>query len=259
VQTSSQWTAAHFRNSYSNPSSLGHEKRAFTGAEGQKRGLIELAQGGTLFLDEIEASLQAKLLRVLETGKFRRVGGTKDRNANIRVVAATNRDLEEMSIRGEFRPDLFYRIGVFTIYTPPLRERREDIPYLVSYFLQNHNFSRRIRKTITGETIERLIAYDWPRNVRELRNVIERAIILSRDKTRIRPEDLAFGAASRNDPVKLTLSFDHDPAMEELQSEYLKVQLKKFSGKRAKVAEVLNISERNVYRLIKRHGLSDQP
>ena len=238
---------------------FGHEKGAFTGADRQKKGLIEGAEGGTLFLDEIgeiDSALQAKLLRVLETGKFRRLGGTRDLNANIRVVTATNRNLEALSREGGFRPDLYYRLSAFSIDTPPLRERREDVPYLVDHFIQNHNFSRRINKHISGEALRRLIAYDWPGNVRELKNVVERAIILSRDKGKIRPEHLAFGSGGSRNSAMVTLNFDHDPTLEEVEASYLEMQLKKFSGRRAKVAEVLNISERNVYRLIKRYGLA---
>ncbi len=237
---------------------FGHERGAFTGADRQKRGLIEGAEGGTLFLDEVgelEPSIQAKLLRVLETGIFRRVGGTKNLQANVRIVAATNRDLAAMSAAGKFRSDLYYRLSPFIINTPPLRDRRDDIPDLVQHFLENHNFSRRIDKRISPEAIRRLTAYDWPGNVRELKNVIERAIILSRDSPLIRPEHLTFGNSQAKSPFKLTLSFDHDPTLEELQAEYLRIQLKKHMGHRAKVAQVLNVSERNIYRLIKRYGL----
>jgi DNA-binding NtrC family response regulator len=239
---------------------FGHEKGAFTGADRQKRGLIEGAEGGTLFLDEIgeiDTSIQAKLLRVLETGTFRRVGGTKDLHANARIVAATNRDLEAISREGQFRADLYYRLSTFVIEVPPLRERREDIPYLATHFVQNHNFSRRINKGISGEALRRLTAYDWPGNVRELRNVIERAIILSRDSNSIRPEHLAFGTGGGKGGVKVNVSFDHDPTLEELQAEYLRLQLSKHSGHRAKVAEVLAVSERNIYRLIRRYGLAE--
>ncbi|MEA3276044.1 MAG: sigma-54 dependent transcriptional regulator [Pseudomonadota bacterium] len=241
---------------------FGHERGAFTGADKQKRGLIEGAEGGTLFLDEIgeiDATIQSKLLRVLETGVFRRLGGTKDLQANIRVVAATNRNLEAMSGVGEFRSDLFYRLSAFVIETPPLRERRDDIPYLATHFIQNHNFSRRINKRISSETIRRLTAYDWPGNVRELKNVVERAIILSRDTNSIRPEHLAFGTSGSKSNIKVNVSFDHDPTLEELQAEYLRLQLSKHSGHRAKVAEVLDVSERNIYRLIRRYGLSEAP
>ncbi|MGB5832271.1 MAG: sigma-54 dependent transcriptional regulator [Thiohalocapsa sp.] len=236
---------------------FGHEKGAFTGADRLKRGLIEGAEGGTLFLDEIgeiDGSIQAKLLRVLETGVFRRVGGTKDLNANARVVAATNRDLASMSNDGDFRSDLFYRLSTFVVEVPPLRARRDDIPYLIEHFVQHHNFSRRITKRLSPEALRRLTAYDWPGNVRELKNVIERAIILSRDAGMIGPEHLTF---SNGGGVKFTVSFDHDPTLEELQGEYLRLQLLKQSGRRAKVARVLDVSERNIYRLIRRYGLAD--
>ncbi|MGB5733240.1 MAG: sigma-54 dependent transcriptional regulator [Thiohalocapsa sp.] len=236
---------------------FGHEKGAFTGADRLKRGLIEGAEGGTLFLDEIgeiDATIQAKLLRVLETGMFRRLGGTKDLNANARIVAATNRDLQSMSQGGDFRADLFYRLSTFVVEVPPLRARRDDIPYLIDHFVQHHNFSRRINKRIVPEALRRLTAYDWPGNVRELKNVVERAIILSRDAGVIGPEHLAFGNGGG---VKVTVSFDHDPTLDELQEEYLRLQLQKQSGRRAKVASVLAVSERNIYRLIRRYGLAD--
>jgi DNA-binding NtrC family response regulator len=162
-----------------------------------------------------------------------------------------------MSEEGRFRSDLYYRLSAFVIDTPPLRERRDDITYLVTHFIQNHNFSRRINKRISSEAIRRLTAYDWPGNVRELKNVVERAIILSRDSNSIRPEHLAFGSAGAKSNVKLTLNFDHDPTLDELQAEYLRLQLGKHMGHRAKVAEVLDVSERNIYRLIRRYGLNE--
>ncbi len=238
---------------------FGHERGAFTGAERQKKGLIEGAEGGTLFLDEIgeiDPSIQAKLLRVLETGTFRRVGGTRDLEAHVRVVAATNRDLEAMSHAGSFRADLYFRLSGFIIETPPLRERREDIPYLVEHFLRHHNFSRRVNKTFSNAAIRELVAYDWPGNVRELKNVVERAVILSRDKKTVRPEHLTFGRGGRQQ-AKVVLRFDHDPTLEELEAAYLRLQLEKQSGRRARVAEVLDVSERNIYRLIKRYDLAN--
>ncbi len=239
---------------------FGHERGAFTGADRLKKGLIEGAEGGTLFLDEIgeiDAALQSKLLRVLETGKFRRLGGTRDLNANVRVVAATNRNLETMSESGGFRSDLYYRLSAFVIDTPPLRERREDIPFLAEHFIQNHKLSRRTDKSLSSDAARRLTAYDWPGNVRELKNVVERAIILSRDRPLIRPEHLGFGRDGGRSNAKVNLTFDHDPSLEELEAAYLAMQLKKHSGRRAQVAEVLNISERNIYRLIKRYGLAE--
>ncbi|MEW8505353.1 MAG: sigma-54 dependent transcriptional regulator [Candidatus Thiodiazotropha sp.] len=239
---------------------FGHEKGAFTGADKQKKGLIEGAEGGTLFLDEIgeiNSSGQAKLLRVLETGQYRRLGSTKDLNANVRIVAATNRDLETMSSEGGFRSDLFFRLNAFSIVMPPLRNRRDDIPELANHFLTNHNFSTRVNKNLSSSAVRSLISYDWPGNIRELKNVIERAIILSGEKQSIRPEHFAFTRALGKSDGVVSLSFDHDPSLEELEASYLTYQLKKYSGRRAKVAEVMGISERSIYRMIKRYSLDD--
>jgi DNA-binding NtrC family response regulator len=239
---------------------FGHEKGAFTSAERQKEGLIKVADGGTLFLDEIgeiEPNIQAKLLRVLETKRFRRVGGTKDLSSDVRIVAATNCNLEEMSEDGTFRQDLFYRLSGFVINIPSLRERREDIPELVEYFLQYHNFSRRVNKTISPTAMKELIAYDWPGNVRELKNVVERSIILAGHKAQIHPEHLIFSTSSKKKKKEMgfELSFDHQPTLEEIEKHYLKLLLNKYSGHRSKVAQVSGVSERNIYRLIKKYGL----
>jgi formate hydrogenlyase transcriptional activator len=163
---------------------FGHERGAFTGAIAQKMGRFELANGGTLFLDEvgdIPAELQPKLLRVLQEKEFERLGGTRTIKADVRVVAATNRDLEQMVAEREFRSDLYYRLNVFPITVPPLRDRAEDVPLLVRYFAQKHarRMDRRI-ETIPAEEMEGLTRYPWPGNVRELENLIERAVILSR-------------------------------------------------------------------------------
>ena len=241
---------------------FGHEKGAFTGANRQKKGLIEGAAGGTLFLDEIgeiPAAIQAKLLRVLETGKFRRVGGTRDLESDVRIVAATNRDLNKMSENGEFRADLYYRLEAFNIFTPTLRDRREDIPFLVEHFIRNHDFSKRVQKTVTKDAMRKLIAYDWPGNVRELKNVVERAIILSRDAKTIRAQHLTFGACDQQKSgFQLDLPGDTDPTLEQLEASYLKMLLKKHAGHRATVAQVMGISERHVYRLINKYGLADK-
>ncbi|MCU7905971.1 MAG: sigma-54 dependent transcriptional regulator [Candidatus Thiodiazotropha sp. (ex Epidulcina cf. delphinae)] len=237
---------------------FGHEKGAFTGADKQKKGLIEGAEGGTLFLDEIgeiNTSGQAKLLRILETGQYRRLGGTKDLTANVRIVAATNRDLETMANEGTFRSDLFFRLNAFSIKVPPLRERRDDIPALAMHFLTNHNFSTRVNKTLSTATIRALIAYDWPGNIRELKNMVERSIILSGERPMIRPEHFTFSQSSNTQDAVVNLNFDHDPTLEELEARYLDDQLKKYSGRRAKVADVMGISERSVYRMIKRYSL----
>jgi formate hydrogenlyase transcriptional activator len=164
---------------------FGHGKGAFTGAIAQKIGRFELADRGTLFLDEvgdIPPQLQPKLLRVLQEQEFERLGSTHTHHVDVRLVAATNRDLAAMVKRTEFRADLYYRLNVFPISVPPLRERRDDIPALVKHFIDK--FSRRIRKRIDVvpmETMSALIAYDWPGNIRELQNLIERAVILADD------------------------------------------------------------------------------
>jgi len=237
---------------------FGHEKGAFTGADRQKKGLVEVAEGGTLFLDEIgeiDATIQAKLLRILESGQFRRLGGTKDLVADVRVVAATNRNLKEMVDEGRFRADLYYRLNGFDLLAPPLRDRREDVPALAEHFIRNHSFSRRIEKRFNSVAQRKLVAYDWPGNIRELKNVIERAIILSRDKPIIGPEHLAFASGPQSGSAMVSMAFDHNPTLDELESEYLALQLKKFSGRRAEVASTLGVSERSIYRMIKRFGL----
>jgi transcriptional regulator with GAF, ATPase, and Fis domain len=164
---------------------FGHERGAFTGAIAQKIGRFELADKGTLFLDEIgdiPGALQPKLLRVLQEQEFERLGSTRTHQVNVRMVAATNRNLLEMSNRGEFRNDLYYRLNVFPVLLPPLRERREDIPALVSHFAEiyGRRMSRQIEH-IPSATMSALTSYEWPGNIRELQNLIERAVILSTD------------------------------------------------------------------------------
>jgi transcriptional regulator with GAF, ATPase, and Fis domain len=179
---------------------FGHEKGAFTGAVAQKVGRFELADRGTLFLDEvgdIPPALQPKLLRVLQEQEFERLGGTQTHQVDVRVLAATNRDLEEMVACGRFRSDLYYRLNVFPVLMPPLRERREDVPALVRHFVES--CSRKMGKPIerlADEAMAALTAYDWPGNVRELQNVIERAVILADDG--VLPNPLA---ATRRPPA----------------------------------------------------------
>jgi formate hydrogenlyase transcriptional activator len=170
---------------------FGHEKGAFTGAISQKIGRMELANGGTLFLDEvgdIPLELQPKLLRVLQDQEFERLGSTKTIKVNVRLIAATNRDLAGLVAAREFRSDLYYRLKVFPIEVPPLRERRQDIPLLVRYFVQR--LSRRMNKvieSIPAPTMEALISWDWPGNIRELENFLERSVILSKGPALVIP------------------------------------------------------------------------
>ncbi len=235
---------------------FGHERGAFTGADRQKKGLIEEAEGSTLFLDEIgEASpaIQAKLLRVLETNTFRRLGGTRTLRADVRFVVASNRELGEMSEAGSFRSDLYFRLASFVIRVPPLRERRDDIPLLAEHFLQR--FARGSERKLTPDALRLLTDYDWPGNVRELRNLVERAVILAGRDGRIRSEHFGPLVARRADSV--ILAFDHEPRLDEIEKDYLRRTLLRHSGNRAKAAVVLGISERNIYRLLKKHDLGD--
>jgi len=240
---------------------FGHERGAFTGASQRKPGLIEQARGGTLFLDEIgeiPLALQAKLLRVLETRRFRRLGGIADLEADARILAATNRDLEAMARNGEFRQDLFYRLNAFMVRVPPLRDRRADIPALVRHFLAHPGFSLRVAKRLSPAALERLLDYDWPGNVRELRNSVERAIILSGNKLKIDVEDFSLGkhpppqapscpATSRQE---VSLSFDHEPTLAEVERQYLRLLLSRQRRSRTELARVLGIGERTLYRLL---------
>jgi transcriptional regulator with PAS, ATPase and Fis domain len=231
---------------------FGHEKGAYTGAIRLKHGLFEVADRGTIFLDEIgevTPPLQVKLLRVLETGTFRRVGGTADIKVDVRVIAATNRSLETMMKDGQFREDLYYRLNVFSLSIPPLRERREDIPPLVEHFIHNSPLVPKRTVRITPEAMEVLQRYRWPGNVRELENVIERALILC-DEGVLDPEHLPMG-------VRLTPQYgqseesDHLPTLEEVERRYIRRVLEECKGHRHKAASILGISERNLYRKLK--------
>ncbi len=231
---------------------FGHERGAFTGANQQKKGLIEEAKMSSLFLDEIGdigPSIQAKLLRVMESGTFRRLGGNKTLSADVRFIAATNRDLAKMSSLGEFRSDLYFRLSPFVITIPPLRERREDIAPLAQHFLAR--FSRSVPMTLTTEALRMLVSYDWPGNVRELRNTIERAVILTRPGNQVRAQNLSFLPSTQ--PGETMLRFNEDPTLEQIEREYLYMTLAKYGENRLKTAAVLGISERQVYRLIEKY------
>jgi DNA-binding NtrC family response regulator len=235
---------------------FGHQKGAFTGATALKHGLFEVADTGTLFLDEIgevSLSLQAKLLRVLETGTFRRLGSTADMKVDVRLVAATNRDLLTMSREGTFREDLFYRLNVFPVLVPPLRERRDDIPLLARHFLRR-TCPPGAEKTLAPEALELLKVYPWPGNIRELQNVIESAVIIAEGAT-IQAQDLPV--AVRSSGARADVDLSENMSLEELERRYISILLERFEGHRAKVARVLQISERNLYRKLRAYHLED--
>ncbi len=250
---------------------FGHERGAFTGADRRKAGLIEAAAHGTLFLDEIgEAgpAIQAKLLRVLETGRFRHVGATTDLRSDARIVAATNRNLQQRSRDGQFREDLYYRLAAFVIEVPPLRQRREDIAALAEHFIVQRRRGKGLPPLALGaEARQALERYDWPGNVRELRNVVERALILVGDAPRIAPAHLGLRslpapvapAPAMAVPAPATaedesLVLQGEPTLEHIEREYLARLLKKYDGNRRKVADALGVSERTAYRMMDRHG-----
>jgi len=235
---------------------FGHEKGAFTGASSLKHGLFELADRGTFFIDEISEmnpNIQAKLLRVIELGEFRRVGGNRQIRVDVRVLAATNRNLEEEVKKGRFREDLFYRLNVVTIGLPPLRERKEDIPMLVDYFLKTQLMDGGLGKTISRDALEVLKSYDWPGNIRELANVLERAIILSSGNT-ITLKDLPLSILGhRFDTPGPTTTISG------LEKDLIEKTLKQFGWNKTRTAKALGISLRNLYRKIEKYGISPIP
>jgi DNA-binding NtrC family response regulator len=231
---------------------FGYEKGAFTDAKARKQGLFEQAEGGTLFLDEIgelDLSLQAKLLRVLEEGSFRRVGGLKDLPLDVRVIAASNRDLRTESEAGRFRTDLYYRLSVIQIDIPPLRERGNDIRVLAEHYVSR--FRSRLRKNIndiTPEAIAAFSCYEWPGNVRELRNVVERAMILEDDDqitAKYLPRGLTGDSGMRSSGAKATDTFclpSSGIALDEVEMSLVRQALARSGGNQTKAAELLYIS-----------------
>ncbi|HEX3384393.1 MAG TPA: sigma-54 dependent transcriptional regulator [Mucilaginibacter sp.] len=235
---------------------FGHKAGSFTGAMKDKKGLFEEANDGTIFLDEIgelDLELQAKLLRVLESQQFLKVGDTKPTHVNVRILAATNRDLQAEVEKNHFRSDLYYRLSVFQITLPALRERKKDIPLLAEYFMRY--FASRIKKQVTqlaADFVERLEAYDWPGNIRELKNVIERAIILC-DGDELDETMLPY-EIQHSQPVKAntTLSAFDLSAVEKL---HIQRVLNHTHGNRAEAARLLNIGIATLYRKLKEYGL----
>lgn len=229
---------------------FGHVKGAFTGANHDKKGLVEAADGGTLFLDELGEMpllLQVKLLRFLESGEFRRVGDVRERKVTVRVVAATNRNMEQEVAEGHFREDLFYRLNVVKLTIPPLRDRKEDIPLFIDFFI---NKGRNQGKRLSSEALFELQNYDFQGNVRELQHIIERGILLSRTD-QIEAADLLLPTRKIAQIEKLQSTC----SLEELEKMHIEGVLHNVNWNKTKAAEVLGISVRNLYRKIEQYKL----
>jgi DNA-binding NtrC family response regulator len=233
---------------------FGHTRGAFTGAISDTKGIFEQANGGTVFLDEIgetSAALQVKLLRVLQEGEVRPVGGSRIVKVDVRVVAATNVDLEREVAGQRFRQDLFYRLSVIVIRVPALRDRREDIPLLIDTFLQNACARAGRRVQLSSGAVSALAAYRWPGNVRELENTIERLVVLSRGSV-IDEQDLPFKGSGPDLHERL---FADLPSLDELERRYLVHVVEQVGGNRTRAAEVLGIDRRTLYRMAERFGI----
>lgn len=240
---------------------FGHMKGAFTGAIYNKQGLFEIADSGSIFLDEIAempTSLQAKLLRVLENGTFRRIGGTTDIKVDVRVISATNKDLNEEIAAGKFREDLFYRLNVVPVMMPPLRDRKEDIPLLINHFLSRTSDSP---KKITPEAMKLLIDYAWKGNVRELENVIERVALLT-EKDEITPANLpseivSHGSSDVKALAELTdEGVDLEQLIVDIEKNYLLRALERTNGTKTEAAKLLGLSFRSFRHRLQKYGIN---
>jgi DNA-binding NtrC family response regulator len=238
---------------------FGHVKGSFTGAIRDKEGLFKVAQGGTFFLDEVgetSPTIQVKLLRVLQEREIIPVGGTNPIKVDVRLVAATNADLEKAVNQERFRADLYYRLNVIPVHLPPLRRRKDDIPLLVNHFLAkfNENLQEDARKAISDEAMEVLINYSWPGNVRELENVIERAVILE-DGKEIQVEALPEKLRSRERSPRRLITDRAQVTLEELEREYLLKVLEDTNWQKKRASSILGINASTLYRKIQRYGL----
>jgi transcriptional regulator with GAF, ATPase, and Fis domain len=239
---------------------FGHERGAFTGAVTQKKGRLEVADGGTVFLDEIgelAPALQVKLLRVLQEREFERVGGTRPISVDIRLVAATNRDLGEAVKAKTFRQDLYFRLNVVSLVMPPLRERREDIPMLAGYFVDKHSKKCKVKaKTFSEEAMACLVHYDWPGNVRELENAIERALVMSLSDV-ILPEDLPESLLEKHAPSGVAIAKYH-AAVKDLKRKLIVGAVEEAKGNYTEAARLLGVHPNYLHRLIKNLDLKSE-
>ena len=241
---------------------FGHEKGAFTDARAQRRGLFELSDGGTVFLDEIgdtSASVQSKLLRVLEERAFRRVGGTTDINVDVRIIAATNQSLEQKIGEGKFRTDLFYRLNVAHIHLPPVRERGEDVLLLADYFL--HEFNTRFHKHFKGlseDTKKLFLQYEWPGNVREIRNVVERAALLDEGEFifshQVKLGHFHYLRENSHPPTTIDVG-SNGLSLHEIEKKALIEALKRAANNQSKAAKLLKISRDTLRYRMKKYNL----
>ncbi len=231
---------------------FGHVRGAFTDAKADRVGRFELADGGTLLLDEIgnvPLNLQTKLLRVLETGEFERVGSSKTRRADVRVLSATNADLRQATEEGRFRQDLLFRLNTVEIHLPPLRERREDVPLLAQFFLQQH--ARHYRKRVAAfdkAAMDALQGYSWPGNIRELNHVAERAILMAQGES-VRASDL--GLRQEREAARRL----EEMSLEEVESFLIRKALARFNGNVNQAADTLGLSRSALYRRLQKYGL----
>jgi transcriptional regulator with PAS, ATPase and Fis domain len=232
---------------------FGHEKGAFTGAQFKRKGKFEMADGGTIFLDEIGSvspKMQVELLRVIESKQFSRVGGNQTIKSDFRVIIATNESLEDLVKQGKFREDLYYRLNVFSIIIPPLRERTGDIPVLAFYFLNNFcNSMNKNIKNISPEAMEFLTKYDWPGNVRELENAIERAVVVGKGDT-IKVDDLPFHVSSSQ-----SANLDGDNSMTAMEKKHIARVLNENNWNISRSALELEIDRVTLYNKINKYGL----
>ena len=243
---------------------FGHKKGAFTGAISDKQGLFEVADGSTFFLDEIgdmSAALQVKLLRVLQEGTFIPVGDTQPKKVDVRIIAATNRDLKQMVEDEQFREDLYYRINVINIHIPPLRDRREDIPMLVEHFLTKHALGQRRQKKLSKGCLSRLMEYAWPGNIRELENEIERLVVLAGDEKLV-GDDLLSSRISQSFSQE-DMHAEHNPnclpdAIKNLERTMIYEVLKRNHWNKTRAAAELGISRRNLIRKVHKYKLEQR-
>ncbi len=237
---------------------FGYEKGAFTGASQRKPGMFKLADTGTLFLDEIgdlSLGLQAKLLRAIEAGEFIPLGASKPVKVDVRIVAATNQDLEELAGTGRFREDLFYRLNVFPIRIQPLRERREDIIPIAESFLASWNISS---NAMDRDVHDKLLSYDWPGNVRELRNILERAVILA-GREAIRPEHITIAdSRSTGHPEEILRSVVGERTLPEIEKIMIELALERTGGNKSRAAEILGITRRTLYGRLEKQGRENE-